>query len=308
VENTEIIALLEALCERPLADETEPAAFQAFCRRAAETLSVSAAGVGEQPSAFEVDRLTAALALVLSGVTSDEARRTVEHAMLRSASARLDVESSVAFIDTIARSPEAAPADLVDDILAAERPPAARARTGADVSGLRTRLGALSWSARRWRLAAACAVLMAAGAASWTAFLDRAAPPVGPKPNATSAHGQPPAADAPVPGPSTSSPPALAGMQACAPRVRAAHGGAAQADLRPNQPPPLGTTADEGCAPLQERMDDLKGATARQRAEAARAMAAARNAAKATSRIDLPPADRARNRDAFSRAPSPTGR
>ena len=155
MEKTEIAALLEALCERPLADgQAEGTAeLQAFCREAAEALSQAGdvmAGAGADSGA-EADRLTAALASLLSGSDADSDRRTLAEAVLRSAAVRLDAQSALAFVDAIARAPLAAPAHLVDDMLAADRAAdvAAAPRPDAGMSGLWSLIAGGSWSARR---------------------------------------------------------------------------------------------------------------------------------------------------------------
>ncbi len=258
MDKARITALLEALCERPLTDgQAEPADLRAFCREAAEALSQSAADDGERPSSFGVDRLTAALAVVLSGGDSEDARRTVEDAVLRSSSARLDAQSSIAFLDTIEQSPQAAPAALVEEMLAADRTAAARdpTRSAAQGSRLWARLAGTSWSARQWRLAAACVVLVAVGAASWTAFLQQANPLGGPEPLANAAHAPPALTDEPMPAPASSSPPTLARMQPCAPRIGAAHAGASGTAVRVEQMAPAATAGGDACGPDHQAAD-----------------------------------------------------
>ena len=277
MEKAKITALLDALCDRPLKDgRLEPANLRAFCREAARTLSQSAATGAAPDSAADTDRLTAALALLLSGTESDEACRTVEDAVLRSEAARLDAQSAIAFVDALEQSREAAPADLVDELLAADQPVSAGAsmRQGVERTGVWSRLGGKSWSARRWGLAAGCITFIFAGAASWTIFLQRTSPESNGPPVADAARQQQPTVDASAsatPGLAAPPPLALTTERSCEPRTRA--GGptsAAQTAARADQP----TLADPACEPGNQSADRpadaLEQTMARQRAEAAR--------------------------------------
>jgi hypothetical protein len=291
VEQKDIVALLEALCERPLADgQAEPSAeLQAFCRAAAQALSQT----GEIPAGFDsdsfadADRLTAALATVLSGAEVESARRMVEEAVLQSAPARLDAQAAVAFLDAIEQSPQAAPAHLVEEILAADR----AAVTGAS---RRDRAGTGLW-ARRWRMAAAGTVLLVAGAASWSVYWQ----PTNPSnsdavlPVAKTTH-EPPAVAAAPPAP------AVATTQPCEPPGRLADAAkpepnkAAKARtgkaVRAGTSEPAGapkspdTAVSADCAAPGHQFADRPGeegeaVAARQRAEAARQAAATQAAA-----------------------------
>jgi hypothetical protein len=301
VDKARITALLEALCERPLAgDQTEPADLQAFCRKAANALSLSGdAGTGSEPAA-DVDRLTAALAVLLSGVDSDDARGTVEDAVLRSEAARLDAQSAIAFVEATEQSTEAAPADLVEDMLAADRATAATAPARAsDGARFWSLLAGRSWSARRWQLAAACIVLVAAGTASWTTFLRQTSPDSGTPPVANAARQQPALPDASAP--AAPAPPALATAQPCAPASAAAVGGVAGDAAQAERSAPAAPSADTACGSdhqVADRPDaDPDQMMARQRAEAAAREAAAARAAAAgaASRVEAAQADRERN-------------
>jgi hypothetical protein len=185
LEKHEIIALIDLLCERPLADrQAEPAAeLQAFCREAAIALSqANDASTSREPDTIaDVDRYTAALATLLSGSDVETARRTVAEATLRSAALRLDAESALAFVDAIEQSPQTAPADLVEEMLAADRAkrPDSVPREGAGASALWSLIAGGSWSARRWRMATACMVLLVAGVASWSAYWQQTVPTAG---------------------------------------------------------------------------------------------------------------------------------
>lgn len=175
LEKSEIIALIEALCERPLEDgqADPPAELQAFYREAAKALSQAGnASTRREPDTLaDADRYTAALAALLSGSDAEPARRTVAEATLRSAAARLDAGSALAFVDAIEQSPQTAPSHLVEEMLEADRAAATglAPRQGAGISAVwRWIPGA--WSARTRRMAAACTVLMVAGVASWSVY------------------------------------------------------------------------------------------------------------------------------------------
>jgi hypothetical protein len=175
VDKNEIAALLDAICERPQDDSGAgiSAELQALCIQAAKLLSErNQAGCGPD-SAADSEQLTAALAIVLSGSDAEAARRTVQEAASRSSAMRLDVESALAFVDAIERSPQTAPAYLVEEVFATGRAGAAPRRAPERDSGLaraRSRFTGISWSSARWRTAAACVMLLIAGAGSWSAY------------------------------------------------------------------------------------------------------------------------------------------
>ncbi len=288
MEKREIIALLEALCDRPLAaGPQEPADLQAFCRDAVEAL---APGGDAGRGAVDPDQLTAALAAVLSGTDSDDARRIVEEAVLRSPAARLDAQSAFAFVDAMEESPRAAPAELVEELLAADRAAAARsAAAPAARAGLWSRIAGASWSTRGWRLAAACAVLLIGGTASWMAFApqsqpDQAAPPV-----AKAADEAPAVAAGAPPAP----PAAVATTSPCEPGVQASGAAPARGDVSAASQSPAGPAADAACASdphLADRpADEFERLLARQRLEAARE-AAERDAAARAAATQADPA------------------
>ncbi len=279
MDKREIIALLEAVCDRPLAaGPQEPADLQAFCRDAIEAL----AQAGDAETAADADRLTAALAAVLSGTDSEEARRTVEEAVLRSPAARLDAQSALAFIDAVGEAPQAAPAELVAELLAADRAGAAHPAAPAAGAGFWSRIAGAPWSARRWQLAAACAVLLIGGTASWWAYApqrqpDRVAAPVKGRSEEPDV-----AAGAPEQARSAA---AQATTSPCEPRVQAGAAAPAQGDAPAASPQPADSAADAACASdprLADRPpDELEQLLARQRLEAARQAAERDAAAKA---------------------------
>lgn len=183
----DIIALLEALCERPFAEDpaSDPAVLRALCREAAVVLATDA---GVVPSPRETEQLTASLAALIAGRGSAEERAVLIDALSRSAELRLNAESAHVFVDRLERAPRTAPADLVEEVLAedadahdaaddthddeerhdnvvrfaaAAAAPAARA----PVRGASVRVP----PPRMWpKAVAACAVLMIAGGAAFT--------------------------------------------------------------------------------------------------------------------------------------------
>jgi hypothetical protein len=232
----------------------------------------------------DADRLTAALAALLSDSDVEAARRSVAEAMLRSAAVRLDAESALAFVDAVAQSPQTAPAHLVEDILVADRAvrPGSMLREGAGISALRLPGG--SWSARPWRLAAACSVLLVAGVVSWSVYwletdanVSRSAVPT--PEAATEPRSVANASATPTPAPAATT-------QPCRPSVQAGPAVNVEATVQAGAPsvnPSLGTdctpTLGQSGRELADRPNDENEAlAARQQAEAARQAAAALSA------------------------------
>ena len=167
VERKDIAALLESLCEHPLADgQAEPSPeLEALRRAAAQAFREDNAARGEGSDATEATRLRAALAALMSGTAGEGERRIVADAVLQSPAARLDVQSAQAFVGAIEHSLQSAPARLVDEILVRDG-----ARSAGSVA-VRERAGSAnicslivgrSWPARGWRVAAVCTVLLMA--------------------------------------------------------------------------------------------------------------------------------------------------
>jgi hypothetical protein len=303
LEKSEIIALIDALCERPLEDgQAEPSAeLQAFCREAAKALSQAgdpSADVGPD-SIAGIDRHTAALATLLSGSDVEAARRTVAEATLRSAAARLDAESALAFVDALEQSPQTAPADLVEGVLAGDRATGTvlPAREGAGISALWLRIVGGFRPVRPWRMAAACAVLLVASVASWSAFWLQTDPTVGgsAEPTAKTTSQPRSVADAPAP-----PKPAIAATQPCEPRGQAGDDASAETNA-PAAPPTANAPAATDCAPTPGHQfadrpaGDSKALSARRQAEAARQAreaASARAAAAAASKAGAAQASR----------------
>jgi hypothetical protein len=302
LEKSEIVALIDSLCERPLQDrQAEPAAeLLAFCREAAIALSqANDASTRREPDTIaDVDRYAAALATLLSGSDVETARWTVAEATLRSAAIRLDAESALAFVDAIEQSPRTAPAELVEELLAADRTDGTGSvpGKGAGASALWSLIAGGSWSARRWRMAAACTVLLVAGVASWSAYWQQTNPTAGDSvlPMAKTTSEPRPVAAAPAPprrGLATTQP-----TRPCEPHSPANETGNTEISA-PAEAPKASSPADADCSatPGHEFADRPAGENeamaARRQAEAARQAASAR-AAGAASKVDAAKASR----------------
>src|SRR5436190_1822479 len=162
-QKDDIAALLESLCEHPLLDVEASPELEAFRREAGKTLWQAGAGGPEGGDIPDVDTLRAALAALLSGTGGEAARRTVADAVLRSAPARLEAQSALAFVSAIEQSPRSAPARLVNEILARDiggAAPSAAPREREGIANIWSLIAGRSWPARRWRVAAVCAVLL----------------------------------------------------------------------------------------------------------------------------------------------------
>ena len=292
MEKNQIVALIDALCERPLEDVQDvPAELQAFRREAAKILSQADASTHPDTIA-DADRLMAALATLLSGSDAEAARRSVADALRRSSAVRLDAESALAFVDAVAQAPQTAPAHLVEEILVADRAarPYPLLREGAGISALRAPGG--SWSVRPWRMAVACSVLLAAGVLSWSVYWLETDPNVrqlAVTPETTTV----PRSVANAPAPPR---PALATTQPCEPQFQANEAVSVKIDVP--VAPEANTSAGAGCTPtpgheFAERPSGENAAlAARQQAEAARQAAAARAAADTASKVGAAQADR----------------
>jgi hypothetical protein len=284
LEKSEIIALIEALCERPLEDgqADPPAELQAFCREAAKALS-QAGNVSTRrgpDTLADADRYTAALAALLSGSDAEPARRTVAEATLRSAAARLDAGSALAFVDAIEQSPQTAPSHLVEEMLEADRAAATglAPRRGVGISALWRWIPGGAWSARTRRMAAACTVLMVAGVASWSVYrLETDSSVRGSAvPMAEKATVRRSLADAPAP-----PRPAMASTEPCGPGNQASEAVNTETGA-PAGASKANASAATNCSPTPDHQfadrpnEENKAIDARQQAEAARQAASAR--------------------------------
>jgi hypothetical protein len=302
LKDKDIAALLESLCERPLADnQTAPSAeLLALCRDAATVLlqDSDAEPGGEAVDIADTGRITAALAELLSRDNAEAARQMIETAAARSAAIRLDVQSARTFVDAVEQSPQSAPAHLVDALLAADRArlthstaPAARAKT----KTIWSRIVGRSSSARRWRIVTACTVLLAAGAASWSVYWQQTGPVADnsvalPAAKATSEA----SAIAARPAPLT---PVLTTAQPCEPRIAKSEASKA-ARSRPAEAAKMEPSAETDCATpaghqfADRPAEELEAIAARARREAARQAAAERAAAEAAGKIGAAQAGR----------------
>jgi hypothetical protein len=166
LEKTEIAALLESLCERPFAGDPEGGspAMAATASHIAQALSKADAERPESPG-----QPGAELAAILSGTPTEAQCRAFHEAAATSGAARLEAQSALAFVDGIEQAPLAAPAHLVEEIVASVGGARSRAGVWSGLSG--SLIG--GW---RGRAAAACAVMLMAGGLSWSLFRPDAGP------------------------------------------------------------------------------------------------------------------------------------
>jgi hypothetical protein len=286
VERKDIVDLLESLCEHPLADgQAQPSTeLEAFRLAVAKALSRDGAARPEEGDSTDAARLRAALAALLSGTAGEGVRRSVADAVLRSPAARLDVQSALAFVDAIEPAPQSAPACLLDKILAREGAPSdgpAAARKRAGSANIWSQIVGRSWPARGWRVAV-CTVLLVVGVAPVFRMQTTPAPENAPPSPMVETASKPAAVvDSPA-----QPQPALATSQPCAPRRETGEAANAQS-IAPAEPPtPAISATAADCAPTPGRTfadhpaESIEAVAARQRAEAARQAAAAREAAK----------------------------
>jgi len=287
VKKKDIAALLESLCEHPLADGRTEASpeLEAFRWEAARALSQAGGPRSEADDMAGADRLTAALATLLSGTDTQAVRRTVEEAALRSAAVRLDAQSAFAFVDAVENPPQSAPMHLIDALLAADEAGAVRpavSRQRAETANIWSLIAGGSWPARRWRLAAACTVMLLAGMTSVYRLQTNPAlegSPVSPVVNTSGE--QPALADAPDRLRSV-----VTTIMPCELPRPMAESVDVQSIAPAGLPPEADAPAAADCAPAPGRefadrpADEIEAIAARRQAEAAREAAAVRGAAK----------------------------
>ncbi len=160
MDKNEMARLVEALCEAPMDGAAEPSAELAALRREAAKLLAEA---GDNPG--DADAQIAALAASLSGSFGEVAPDTFAELVPRFASARLDVESATAFVEIMERSAGTAPADLVAEFSGAEAAAGLR-----PTENVWSRIAHGLRPARLSRIAAACAMIVVASAASWSVY------------------------------------------------------------------------------------------------------------------------------------------
>jgi hypothetical protein len=287
VERKDIAALLESLCEHPLADgQAGPSPeVEAFRREAAKALWQANAVRPEESDITDAAPLREALAALLSETGGEAARRTVADAVLQSPAARLDVQSVLAFVGAIEHSPQSAPARLVDEILARDGARSAGSvavREHAGRANIWSLIVGRSWPAQGWRVAALCTVLLMVSVAP--VYRMQTNPAVeGGSPSPMVETSSKPSAVVDVPAQPQST---LAPSQPCAPRGATGEAIKAQNIAPADTPTPAISTAAPDCAPTPGRAfadhpaEEIEAIAARHRAEAARPPAGARDAAK----------------------------
>jgi hypothetical protein len=275
VEKRKIVALLEALCDRPLgADEAnDPARLQALCRGAADALARKQPDFPHTETVAETDRLTALVATVLSCRASDADRALLAETLAGSPTYRLEVSSAQGFLDTIEATAQPAPAELIDQLLrgdAANKPSFSTTRPSL-LSAI-----ANGKSAPNWRAAAAVITLLFVVGGAWSLYSQRE---IANQPSATANSTAPAASVTTDAAPAPAAPPALATAPPCEPHAPPAAIGTEAGGLAQHQASE-DSRDDANClSPADSRTvrnpDDQEVAAARARAEAARAQAEA---------------------------------
>lgn len=171
-KNKEIAALLESLCERPFEGDPQGRApgLPATGSRIAQALSdteVRQSGAPSAPAdsglADNPGRLTAELAAILSGSAAAEPCHAFQEAATASAVVRLEAQSALAFVEDVEPAPLAAPAHLVEQVLA----PAGGA-PATSKPAIWSRIAHGRRARRPAQVVAACAVMLMAGGLSWS--------------------------------------------------------------------------------------------------------------------------------------------
>lgn len=293
MEDQDITTLLQSLCEHPLADaQTEPPGeLLALCRKAATVLLQDSHGKLDRAadSIADTDRVTGALAEILSRDNAEQARHIIEVAAARSAAVRLDVQSALTFVNAVEQSTQSAPAHLVNEVLAADH--TGSSRSTAPFASVRTttiwsHIAGSSWSVRRWRIAA-CAVLFVAGMASWSVWQrpDPAAEGSMALPAAKTTNEPPAIAVSPAP-----PTPKLAAPQPCKP-LNTTYEASKAPPSQPTGVPKAEPSAELDCTSppghqfADRPTEEIEAIAARARLEAARQAAAERAAAEAAGKI-----------------------
>jgi hypothetical protein len=279
LDRNEIAALLGSLCERPFGRDQEEQRGAIEGSRLAQALpDAEAERRSDQAQSGQATRsgeATAALASILSATATPAQCGGFQETAAISGAARLEAQSALAFLDGIEHAPLAAPAHLVEEVLASVGGAPLQPRPGV-WSRIWSRLLGSPLGRRRGQVAAACAILLAGGL-SWSlrgpAELapDHAIVPAARTPNEQAPIGKsdlgfvpaPPStpAAAPAPGPTgapaPSPPVAQALADPCAPRSFATSQGGARSGFETNAakpaPLPQSKTAsvsapDPGCA------------------------------------------------------------
>lgn len=290
MEKKDIASLLDSLCSRPLTieHEEESPQLQAFYRQARDRLSE--AGEISSDLAQDPDRAAAVLASMRSGTATDAEREAFERAVAESSSFRLEAQSALDFIDDLERSPETVPAHL----LAATSVSRGIAKQG-------SRGFAAAWFAgqTRWRMAAACTMLLVAGGLSWSLYLGPSGTVmIGERehvaPAEMTARGRPPAKQVE---------PAVARVDPCPPRTTEMRASEAAKRSASDRSAPAATPTPAACGPdadtnpvaanptdpdhqlAGKTPEEIEAIAAIRRAEAARQAEAMRAAESAASKV-----------------------
>jgi hypothetical protein len=170
LDRNEIAALLGSLCERPFGRDQEEQRCAIEASRLVQTLPDAEAGRGpDQAQSGQATRpgeVTAALASILSATATSAQCHGFQETAAISGAARLEAQSALAFVESIEHAPLAAPADLVEEVLASVGDAPPRPRPGVWYR-LWSRLLGSPLGRRRGQVAAACAILLAGGL-SWS--------------------------------------------------------------------------------------------------------------------------------------------
>jgi hypothetical protein len=204
LDQNEIAALLESLCERPFVGDRQPPVLPALAR--AHAIEKQSGSIPGQAEARQAENLRPAeLASILSGTATNAQCDGFQAAASSSGAVRLEALSALAFVDGIAQAPLAAPADLVEQVLASPGNAPSRPRSSIR-SRLLSHLLGRRIGARRGQVAAACVMMLLAGGVSWSLLRgpadmgpDGVAVPTSPK--SAPIIGAPEPALAPAPGP-----------------------------------------------------------------------------------------------------------
>ena len=171
-KNKKIATLLESLCERPFEGDPQgrPPAASAMGSRIAQALpnieaqrSGSASEPADSGPADNPGRLTAELAAILSGTAATAPCQVFQEAAVASGAVRLEAQSALDFVEGIEQAPLAAPAHLLEQVLAPGGGAPATSKPGIWSRIARGRLGR-----RPAQVVAACAVMLMAGGLSWS--------------------------------------------------------------------------------------------------------------------------------------------
>ena len=273
MEKREIVALLEALCDRPLGagGANDPAQLQALCRGAADVLARTQPDRSPTETVAETDRLTALLATVLSGRASEADRALLAETLAGSPTHRTRGVLGAGLSRRHRGLGTAGARRLIDELLRGDAPN--KPNFSIIWPGSLSAMANGRW-ALNWRAAAALVALLFVVGGTWSLYSQQGLTNQ-PLPAAKST--TPPASVAT--GAAPAAPPALATAPPCELHAPAAAIGT-EADGLPQGQASEGFRKDPNCiSPADSQMArqpaDQDLAAARARAEAARAQAEA---------------------------------